>query len=187
MKGKLIKEVDFYVLKIDDKIIGLSDEITNNMLNYPHKLSIKNCETIANGYDLDELADENVSDIHEGQTDFIFKEVYREFFKEGFTKALEIIGDNKFNQYDVLDVVNHVLHEMVLFEGFDKQYLFPESVYHEVTTKCQSIQQNEWNVEILMEKMNIDEIREQGKGFLNASIEKPKLDENGCLILKSVE
>jgi hypothetical protein len=60
-------------------------------------------------------------------------------------------------------------------------------VYHEVTTKCQSTQPKEWKVEILMEKMNLDEIREQGKGFLNASTEKPKLDANGCLILKSVE
>jgi hypothetical protein len=31
--------------------------------------------------------------------------------------------------------------------------------------------------------MNIDEIREQGKGFLNANTNKPKLDENGRLIL----
>jgi hypothetical protein len=35
--------------------------------------------------------------------------------------------------------------------------------------------------------MNIDEIREQGKGFLNANTMKPKLDENGCLILKMAD
>lgn len=32
--------------------------------------------------------------------------------------------------------------------------------------------------------MNVDEIREQGKGFLNTNINKSKLDLNGCLILK---
>jgi hypothetical protein len=42
----------------------------------------------------------------------------------------------------------------------------------------------EWNVYIETEPMNIDEIREKGKGFLNTNINKSKLDLNGCLILK---
>jgi hypothetical protein len=170
-------------LKIDDKIVGLSDEIIKNMLNYPHKLSIKNCEAIELGYDLEDLVKKEYQ-YDDDMTNECFIERKKQGFKEGFQKALELFGDKKFNQNDVLDVVNHVLHEMVLFEGFDKQYLFPESVYHEVTTNCQSIQPKEWEVEILMEKMNLDEIRQQGKGFLNASTEKPKLDFYGCLILK---
>ena len=48
----------------------------------------------------------------------------------------------------------------------------------------QSLQQTEWEVEIITEPMNLDEIREQGKGFLNSNTNKPKLDEKGKLILK---
>lgn len=44
-----------------------------------------------------------------------------------------------------------------------------------------------FEVEIKVEPMNIDEIREQGKGFLNANTMKPKLDKNGCLILKRAD
>jgi hypothetical protein len=44
-----------------------------------------------------------------------------------------------------------------------------------------------FEVDIEVEPMNIDEIREQGKGFLNANTMKPKLDENGCLILKMAD
>lgn len=181
MKGKLIKEADFYGLKIDDKIVGLSDDITNNILNYPHKLSIKNCEAIERGYDLDELADEFAKTKSSHST---FQNTHKRDFREGFQKALEIIGDKKFNQNDVLDVVNHILHEMVLFEGFDKQYLFPESVYHEVTTKCQSIQPKEWEVEIVMEKVKYTKFI-KNKDFC-AYKEVPKLDSEGCLILKRI-
>ena len=48
----------------------------------------------------------------------------------------------------------------------------------------QSLQQTEWDVEVVTEPMNLDEIREQGKGFLNSNTNKPKIDSNGCLILK---
>jgi hypothetical protein len=44
-----------------------------------------------------------------------------------------------------------------------------------------------FEVEIKVEPMNIDEIREQGQGFLNGNTMKPKLDENGCLILKGLQ
>lgn len=86
-------------------------------------------------------------------------------------------------------------NDMIEFMQFivSNEELENTSSVHKSTAKhyldefCNSKQKIEWNVEILMKKMNIDEIREQGKGFLNASTENPKLDANGCLILKSVE
>ncbi len=50
----------------------------------------------------------------------------------------------------------------------------------------QSLQQTEWDVEIVTEPMNLDEIRDQGKGFLNSNTNKPKLDKDGCLILRRI-
>jgi hypothetical protein len=50
-----------------------------------------------------------------------------------------------------------------------------------------SFQKTKWEVEIVMESMNIDEIREQGQGFLNANLNKPKLDDYGCVILKRIQ
>ena len=47
-------------------------------------------------------------------------------------------------------------------------------------------QQSEWEVEVLTEPMNLDEIKEQGKGFLNSNTRKPKLDSNGCFMLKRI-
>jgi len=55
MEGKLIKTTKGYSLldNAEDVIATTQDEI-NEVLKY--KLSLKNCEAIANGYDLDELA-----------------------------------------------------------------------------------------------------------------------------------
>jgi hypothetical protein len=44
----------------------------------------------------------------------------------------------------------------------------------------------EIEVEIVTEPMNLDEIREQGKGFLNTNTDKPKFNSNGCLILRKI-
>jgi|688.fasta_scaffold52260_6 hypothetical protein len=168
MKGKLIKEADFYVLKIDDKIIGLSDEFLNNFLNYPHKLSIKNCLEIKHGFDLEDLAENkwnNLSkDLHFNLTE---KALWCVGFQHG---SVEFLDDKKFS----LEDMKKAFEKGALKLGNNRY--FDELI--------ESLNKNEWNVEILMEKMNLDEIREQGKGFLNASTEKPKLDLYGCLILK---
>jgi hypothetical protein len=182
MKGKLIKKEKGFALVSEDKTQPIGSSISQNI---GHKLSIKNCEAIERGYDLDELADDYAEYMNDDDGTSGVD------FEAGFQKALEILGDKKFNQNDVLDVVNHVLHEMVLFEGFDKQYLFPESVYHEVTTKCQSIQQNEWDVEIVMEEMPYSsELSEEEiknlEVFVPQNFTRPKLDSEGCLILKRI-
>ena len=57
---------------------------------YMKKLSLKNCQAIENGYDLDELAEKRFGkSLHHASS--------RHSFKEGFQKAVEILGDKKFN------------------------------------------------------------------------------------------
>ena len=57
MEGKLIKTDGTYILSVNeykDEIFTIADTNKAHELN-KHKLSLKNCEAIENGYDLDEL------------------------------------------------------------------------------------------------------------------------------------
>ncbi|MCX6195573.1 MAG: hypothetical protein NTY55_02820 [Flavobacteriia bacterium] len=176
MKGKLVKCNHFYALQIDSDIIAVSldRETEEHTVNYKHQLSLKNCEAIERGYDLDELADEFAKTKSSHST---FQNTHKRDFREGFQKALEILGDKKFSEDDVLKIVTHVLNELVLVDGFDKKYLFPESIYQETTTKCKSLQQTEWQVEVVMDRIPADLAPGGWDVF-------PKLDAEGCIILK---
>jgi hypothetical protein len=167
MKGKLIKVLDQYHLYNGDKPIATT--IVCNPMLLPI-ISLKNCEAIANGYDLDELAD-----IETEKYATLNPKSFKRGFLYGFQKALEILGDKKFSEEQVKKAINLSWEEKPMLE---------------IKDIIQSIQQTEWDVEIETEPMNLDEIREQGKGFLNSTTTtttKPKLDENNCLILKPIK
>lgn len=131
-------------------------------------LSLSNCQAIERGYDLDELA----------RKEILYNDQKREWWKQGAKYILEILGDKKFSDEDVRKIVTHVLNELVLVEGFDKKYLFPESIYQETTSKCKSLQQTEWDVEIEM----VPALSNNGNVYYG---DIPKLDTDGCLILKT--
>ena len=173
MKGKLHKMVSGYILSlngdIDDPYAIVNKELAND--HGWHRLSLENCQAIERGYDLDELA--MGYDLYEN-INFVGQ---MRAFKAGFQKALKLMSDKKFSEEDVSKVVTHVLNELVLIDGFDKQYLFPESIYQETTTKCKSLQQTQWDVEIRMEEIHF------GGGCYK---KQPKLDATGCLILKRI-
>ena len=156
MKAKLNKTIDgFYVLNDEfGNLIATDGNATSK------KLSMENCQAIERGYDLDDLADEYI----------IVKPKYREHehnmradaFKAGFQKALEILGDKKFSEEDVISMI-----EKSRETGLTAQFL--------ILTK----QQTEWDVEVETEEIShykgsrlIDEYRVN------------KLDADGCLILK---
>ena len=170
MKGKLIKTEVNYLLEGEGGVVIASTSLKKEGMS----LSIKNCQAIELGYDLDELAKSEASKISETE---VRDEKLERIYKRGFQKALELMGDKKFSEQDVLKVVTHVLNELVLVDGFDKQYLFPESIYQETTTKCKSLQQTEWDVE--MEWI-------QSTSILGNPPQIPKLDADGCLILKRI-
>jgi hypothetical protein len=94
MKEKLITDGNnnYSLLDSNNDLIGTTMEsmITN------HKLSLKNCQAVANGYDL-----ENMSDFYgskaKGSVDF--KLGANQGFEDGFQKALEILGDKKIVTY----------------------------------------------------------------------------------------
>jgi hypothetical protein len=180
MKGKLVKEYgDFYL--ISDKEIESGDEYVK-LNNRPRtlllgttvasakvpKLSLKNCESIANGYDLDELFSKiKPKDGFKHELSFI----------EGFQKALEILGDKKFSEEDIKKAFN---------VGWIQRHNEEGSHYEAMEKVIQSLQQTEWDVEICCYVDNsngwLDADSFNSPLLTNTGI--PKLDTDGFLILK---
>ena len=156
MEGKLIKTGDQFLLRNkEDEVIAITSGTMEGRM-----LSLKNCQAIENGYDLDELA-----------LDY-YKLVFgnTKSYKDGFQKAIELLGDKKFGEEDVKKAIE-----------------FGMKSYHSWKVRnedefIQSLQQTEFDVEIV--------IQEDYLTWKKSDIEKlsdclvPKLDNNGCLILK---
>ena len=177
MEGKLIKVENGYVLMVNNIMYATDND----------KLSLKNCESIANGYDLDELAREacDITDPLRLDSQKYKQDPYFKIgFNKGFQKALEILGDNKFSEDDMRKAINWSWRktdreEHILITD-EKDFI-------------QSLQQTEWDVEIEMEKCGYCEGCNK-VGMLHCAhadscgypieTERPKLDANGCLILR---
>jgi len=168
MKGKLYKENDGYSLFVDGKIFGDTDG--HPLKAITNKLSFKNCQAIELGYDLDELAEN------------FWKEEFMKpglidtnSYKEGFQKALELMGDKKFSEEDI-----------------EKAIEFGHKTYHSWKDRneekfIQSLQQTEWDVEVVMDEEK-EFIFDPAMGISQGHyLDKPKLDVNGCLILKRIK
>ena len=153
----LMKLGDEYKLYSHDSCIATTYESPYK------KLSLKNCEAIANGYDLDELAVLSTKD----ETTIVGNQKMAQGFIKGFQKALEILGDKKFSEEDVKNV-----------------YL--NSFKHEWFGDCiKSLQKTEWSVEIEMEcVMGCQNLIINGENSVCCGDKKPKLNANHCLILK---
>lgn len=166
MKAKLVKRSNdrFDLYSIEDK--NQINTIASSFDNPIGKLSLKNCQAIECGYDLDELAHHNSLsytwlEFNERDKTLISKYGI-EAFKAGFQKALELLGDKKFSEDDM---------KAAYGKGFSKQGIKSFNLL------IQSLQQTEWDVEIEME--NYEPLYDMG------STPRPKLDADGCLILKT--
>lgn len=169
---------DNYVLhRIKDGILtieGDSHHVIHGIQPF-YKLSVKNCEAIKLGYDLDELAELSLRRIDgEPVNDF-----FQQIFKLGFRKALEILGDKKFRESDIKAAIRRGYVERQVHEGVEVYF----ETYEEF---IQSLQQNEWEVEIEMEPYHDGNFVEGGKTHSFEPKWRPKLDVNGCLILKKI-
>ena len=158
MKAKLFKKGE------EDYILLL-----NNPKEFPFPLpllSLKNCQAIERGYDLDELVKERFGEAfwHNGD----------KYYKEGFQKALELMGDKKFSEEDIHEA--YFLGEREDRDGF-----------HNL---IQSAQQTEWDVEIEMVCPHPEDTYVCGIQYgcdedgCNHPNQVPLLDSEECLILK---
>ena len=182
MKAKLHKMLSGYLLSlngdIDDPYAIVNEQLADDYGWY--KLSLKNCQAIECGYDLDKLAEEfakNHSIYPTAQDDTEYG------FKHGFQKALELMGDKKFSEQDVKNIFAKTLENAPSMESHtrmisDEQYRHSvmDELYDKIT---KSLQQNEWDVEIEMDAIPADRAPGGWDRF-------PKLDSDDCLILKRI-
>ena len=156
MDAKLIKTGNEYLLKdLKGEVLAITSGSKEGRM-----LSLKNCQAIENGYDLDELADEFSRKFPNDSEPIRYAS-----FIIGFQKALSILGDKKFSEQDVRDAYFHGEKDSYTKGGQTK----------EMENECiQSLQQTEWDVEIVEDTSILWQFSE------------PKLDQNGCLILKRI-
>ena len=158
MEGKLIKENNGYTLFVDGKVFGDTDG--HQLKSITNRLSIKNCQIIELDCDLDEEISKIVKTIvPDDRGKDIWYGTSIAVGKLCFQKALELLGDKKFSEEDMRMAFFHVQNEPT-FDEF-----------------IQSLQQTEWDVEVEMVKEHI------GSGCYK---KYPKLDKEGCLILKKL-
>jgi hypothetical protein len=183
MKAKLDKiDKQYFLSDVEDNLIATTEDS-------PYKrLSMKNCQAIELGYDLDELAEKEFPfdyDIPLFETLGITEKSHKSILigmlqgtlQKGFQKALELIGDKKYSEEDV--------RTAILFgQGME---LWKEEL--QINDFIQSLQQTEWDVEIEMVNILENGYKNQPVntiGFIAEYKSVPKLDENGCLILKKI-
>ena len=120
-------------------------------------LSLVNCLSVELGYDLDELIDK-VSPKKDTKGNIS----ERIGFFKGFQKALELM-DKKFSEEDLMEAYSR----------------------GQTNSPIQSLKKTQWDVEVEMEQYcALLEIRNHEPIYSESSIIRPKLDPNGCLILK---
>jgi hypothetical protein len=170
MKGKLIKTDVNYILE-DDKGVVIASTSLKRVEGL--SLSLKNCQAIEGGYNLDELVKREYLDGYDTT------ELCRTVFKDGFQKALELMGDKKFSEEDVKNIFARTLENAPSTESHTRmisdveyRHFVMDELYDKV---IQSLQQTEWDVEVVMEKVDLS--------FGCYKIQQ-KFDSDGCLILK---
>jgi len=160
MKGKLIKTGDEFLLK---DLNGETLAITSGTME-GRMISLKNCQTIENGYGLVDIKKKIFNGFDGCPDSFTLAAVERTI-----EVMMELMGDKKFSDEDIKIAYNR--------GSFDDSF--------NVEKYIQSIQQTEWDVEIVEECLdkNCDGINKKGECITTG---KPKLDSNNCLILKKL-
>ena len=169
MKAKLYKVLDQYHLYNGDKAIATT--IVGNPMLLPN-LSKQNCDEIFGIIDVEKLADEYLEKhFSTGLDTNYIQNIVSDGIKYGFKKAMELNKDKVFSEDDV---------NLAFVLGKNKD----ETRINKLINS--RLQPTEIDVEIVTESINIDEIRKQGQGFLNANLTKPKLDAEGEITLKRI-
>jgi hypothetical protein len=188
MTPKLIKNIDGYELFTQGFLKGSTNHGLIDSLNVEegsirYKLSLKNCQAIERGYDLDELTNRafDYMGYHSTVTPYEEKQ-FKLGYRVAFREALEILGDKKFSEEDVILIAEYIRVASQSTPSVKTKDLFNE---------YQSLQQTDWDVEIRKEYVGKCKGNNNDGCFLDSPGHdcgcyeyKPKLDATGCLILK---
>ena len=189
MEGILAKTGNDYILySKDNSVLGITSGTIEG-----RKLSLHNCEDIERGYNLDVLAEERTKnqlirllggEDREEVLDDIKKRKF--YFIEGAKAILEILGDKMYTE-------SHMAYMMAKTCEFVENHLDRISSVEFFNNTIKSLQPKEWDVEIQME--NKQQLTNGYKnqpdnviGFIAAyeNVVVPKLDDDGCLILRRI-
>ena len=157
MKAKLIKVLDQYHLYDGDKAIATT--IVGNPMLLPN-LSKQNCDEIFGVVDVDKLAFYEFPNGNINGETSIEQKIRQSAFKVGFNKAMELNKDKLFT-LEQMSVAYNTNRSGTLFEQLINSF---------------GGQPTEIEVEIVMDICG-DKVH---------AVPDPKIDENGCLILKRV-
>lgn len=187
MRGKLIKTDVNYLLQDDRGVVIASTSLKKEGL----KISLKKCQEIEYGYDLDRLAlhSVNFSD-YENESEY---KIALSNYKKGFQKALELMKDFS------LTLDPKLIDSMCLRYRHDFGLIDDETVKKSLRITMTQLWeevvgigfyegQTEWNVDIEMECPQCQEwgYISECRNECNKKFLQPKLDAYGCLILKRV-
>jgi hypothetical protein len=193
MKWKLIKKffdgwTHYYLKNADNVTIGTTNQVLRKQNNLK-ELSLKNCQSLERGYDLDELVHKFIGYNKESYNHVDERE--HEAFILGFKKALEILGDKKFSEEDILIAMTCMFGQEVFYETTHEETVKSRERYIENYIK--HLQQSEWEVIVEMEYIgecngnNNDGCFQDSPGHDCGCFKREsKLDSDGCLILKRI-
>jgi hypothetical protein len=188
MKAKLIKEYEDYYL-ISDKEIESGDEYvkldnrprtlllgtTISHVTKVSKLSKQNCDEIFAVVDVEKLARERLN-----ATGWDADLPFIAGFKDGFNKAMELNKDKVFTEEDMKKAINLAY----VIGKSDDTYQECEKF---VCEQLQSIKQpTEIEVEVCCLVDGYDGSEDSFNSRMLANTGVPKLDSQGCLILKKI-
>ena len=182
METKLIKVNDNYSIKQNGEYVAFANEDFTGYVpqefrdNLIGVLSKQNCDGIFGVIDVEKLADELKVGISYKEYDHLIKRG----IIVGFNKAMELNKDKLFTLEDIKRAISFG-EDNTDMDSFDTVISDKE-----VNEFIQSLQQpTEIDVEIVMECLdpNCDGIDKKGVCIPG---DKPKLDSEGCLILKKI-
>ena len=162
---ELVKREDHYGLYNED-----GHKIASTLDGCNSKLSKENCEAVERGYDIEDLVDEKFKPSDKSiygfnNWDFF---IFEAGFKKGFEKAMEFKKDKLFTTEDV---------KRAMDVSLNYEHKRDAKSYQEKIDFLKSLQQKtEISVEIEMTE----------DWYSNFKL-VPKLDSNGCLILKPID
>lgn len=190
MKGKLTKNGGHYFLFEGNRFISTTDCSEGT----PNKLSLKNCQVIERGYDLDELAKDYAKESDKISKKYkvpILGDSNSTSYKAGFQKALEILGDKKFSDEQMRRAYllgrgdESIVRELGASNKEKMQY---SENLNQGFESFLSLQQTEWDVLVEMEcVIGCQNLILNGENSVCCGDKKPKISEDGCLILKRID
>ncbi len=200
MKAKLIVHAEGYALLLNEKLVAFTHSTEFSKENVVGKLSLKNCQAIEHGYDLDELK-RQASSSQTAARMFLSNTEFIRGWEMGFQKSLELMSDKKFSEDDVRLMLIDMARFIATKELRDDWDLDVDAFFRKrdffIDKQIQSLQQTEWDVHLEMTwNPRANRCNECGNGgnYMNKPCDHPTdcihwspvLDEEGCFILKRI-